>query len=215
MSAKSDRIIEELGYKPTKTKAQQPVTPLAPQNRDLFQTPNYAVDLLLPFIPEDKVHTVWEPASGDGKIVRRILEKTDLDVYASDIRESVYINNEIRNFLIQDLPPVDMLADGNFSIITNPPFSLKRQFYNRCRYFNVPFALLIPAEYCGWLIRAIQEGAEKIIPTRRIDFITPKGKSGATGQTADFHSMWLTWGFNLGKTETFVELSLEDKKENI
>ena len=74
--------------------------------------------------------------------------------------------------------------------------------------------MLIPTDYCGWIIRAIQDGAEKIIPTRRIDYITPSGLSGASGHSANFHSMWLTKGFNLGRTETFVELTKE-MKENI
>ena len=30
--------------------------------------------------------------------------------------------------------------------------------------------------------------------------------------SADFHSLWLTWGFGLGKTETFVDLTLDMKK---
>jgi hypothetical protein len=134
----------------------------------------------------------------------------------------------------------------------------------------VPFALLVPADYSGWIIDAIRnDGAEKIIPTRRIDYITPNiltrihegevwdaiedAHECATLRdykknymdiwlmdlqahhdvhnyqdinevpqellhkysSSDFHSMWLTWGFGLGKTETFVELSNEEKKGNI
>lgn len=218
--------VEELGfykidtYQPRKTKTPQKEVIEQVQGRDLFQTPDYAVDLLIPYIPK-RVHSAWEPACGDLKIVKRLLEKTDLDVYASDIRPTNKGSIEIYNFLLgneENTLPFDVWESfqaDNIMIITNPPFSLKRKFYERCREFKVPFALLIPADYSGWIIEACIKGAEKIIPTRRIDYITPSGKSAADGHTADFHSMWLTWGLGLGKTETFVELSLEDKKKNI
>lgn len=214
------KVSDYVYYTPAKTKTPQESTPQIVQTRDLFQTPNYAVDLLIPFIPKGRFSWAWEPASGDGKIARRLLEKTELDVFVSDIRYSEVMPNDIFNFLIDEtaiLPAKlwESFDTGFGCIITNPPFSLKRQFYERCREYNMPFALLIPSDYSRWIIRACQQGAEKIVPMRRIDYITPSGKSGATGQSADFHSMWLTWGFELGRTETFVELSIEEKKGNI
>jgi hypothetical protein len=218
MSEETDKIITEMGfgqYVQAKPKTPQAQTPNVPQGRDLFQTPNYAVDLLIPFIPK-YISWVWEPACGEGKIVKRLLDKTDLDVYASDIRKSETFVHDIKNFLDNDNLPIIEGWDSEPVIITNPPFSLKQKFYEKCKDYGVPFVLLIPADYSGWIINAIRnDGAEKIIPTRRIDYITPSGKSGASGHTADFHSMWLTWGFGLGKTETFVELSLKEKNENI
>lgn len=220
MSEKTDEIIKELGYEPAKTKTNQMATPDVVQNRDLFQTPNYAVDLLIPFVPGN-IKTIWEPACGEGKIVGRLTE-AGYSVYPSDIRKAEgWVNNHIFNFLsdtnvgVITVTLLESSLNNTLAIITNPPFSLKQKFYDRCRLMKRPFALLIPADYSGWIIRATQEGAEKIIPTRRIDYITPNGLSGATGHTADFHSMWLTWGFGLGRTETFVELSLKNKKENI
>lgn len=188
-----------------KIKQTQPQTPNESQGRDLFQTPNYAIDLLIPFIPK-YVKWVWEPAAGNSKISLRLF-KYGYGIFSTDIKKSDGVTNY--NFLTDDYQ-----WESPECIITNPPYSLKQKFYERCLEYNVPFALLIPADYSGWIIEAIQNGAEKIIPTRRIDYITPTGLSGASGHTSNFHSMWLTWGFNLGKTETFVELSLKDK-ENI
>lgn len=216
MSERTDKLLKELGYEPAKTKKPQPETPNNVQNRDRFQTPNYAVDLLINFVP-GHIKWVWEPACGDGMIVKRLLEASNLDVYASDLKKSDSFSHEVKNFFdYNKLPEFEGLTAENTCIITNPPFSLKLFFYKKCVEFGVPFALLIPADYSGWTIRAVSEhGAEKIVPTRRIDFITPSGKSGATGHGSDFHSLWLTWGFGLGKTETFVELSNEEKKNNI
>lgn len=92
---------------------------------------------------------------------------------------------------------------------------MKRKFFKKCIEYDLPFALLISADYSLWTINAIRKyGCEKLIPDHRIDFITPTGKSGATGNTSYFHSLWLTRYFDLGKSETFVDLTKE-MKENI
>lgn len=232
--------------------------------RDTFQTPNYAVDLLIPYL--DGVSksyrgrfSVWECAAGLGKIVRRLMYH-GYDVRATDLDGSTF-------------PKLNFLnGHPKFffdCIVTNTPFSLKRAFFRKCLEYQVPFALLIPADYSQWVIDAVRKGAEKIIPTRRIDYITPntlvrihegevweKVKSNphfeffenlnqakessrwneAMSDFADlhnyasiydapknllrkysssyFHSLWLTWGFKLGKTETFAELTNE-MKDNI
>jgi hypothetical protein len=100
-----------------------------------------------------------------------------------------------------------------------------------CVITHIPFALLIPADYSGWIIEMMQNGCEKIIPTRRVDYLTPNmlsniNKSGVISEyyrledvptcilrnyTSNFHSMWLTWGLNIGKQETYVELTNEMK----
>lgn len=227
MEEKQKKILEEIGFydiqesetyqhHPNKSKRTQPQLVTEAQGRDCFQTPNYAVDLLVPFIPKNTT-MAWECAAGQLKIVHRLLEVTHLDVIASDIRP--YRNIRVHNFLTapsNSYPGELEIENENVVIITNPPFSLKRKFYSKCREYGVPFALLIPADYSGWIIEACwHDGAEKIIPTRRIDYITPTGLSGDTGHSADFHSMWLTWGFGLGRTETYVELTNEEKKGNI
>lgn len=227
--SRQEKIINELGFKDIndyrydqnyntqiKPVTVAPKTPKVPQGRDTFQTPNYAIDLLLPFIPKHRVHTVWEPACGDGKIVKRILEKTDLDVYASDIRQSETFKHDIHNFITEELP-FEVVFEKNWNgiaIITNPPFSIKEKFIEEAFKYKKVFAFLINADYHGQHIDWIRRGCEKIIPDRRIDFITPTGRNGKTS-SSQFHSMWLTWGFELGRTETFVELSLKEKKENI
>jgi len=198
-----------------KMKRTQGININEPHGRDLFQTPNYATDLLVPFIPKD-IRDIWECAAGDRKIADR-LEFFGYRVLATDIRlidDDGNVKEGITptNFLTHSMR-TDIYRKPH-AIITNPPFSLKKQFYDKCVEYKIPFALLIPTDYCGWIIEAIQMGAEKIIPTRRIDYITPSGLSGANGHSANFHSMWLTKGFGLNKTETFVELTAK-MKENI
>lgn len=175
--------------------------------RDMFQTPNYATDLIVPFL--DKRLIVWECAAGKGKITNR-LKHHRFSVISSELQtptEFIHLN-----FLTDKLPDAWHLNIKNFCIVTNPPYSLKKKFYEKCMEYKVPFALLIPADYSGWVIRALQNGAEKVIPDHRINFITPTGKSEETGHSANYHSLWLTYGLNIGKSETFVELTKEMRK---
>jgi hypothetical protein len=196
---------------PTKIKQTQKEDLENNQGRDLFQTPNYATDLLIPFLHPRWY--IWECAAGGGKIVDR-LEHHNFTVFGSEISPNT--KYQCINFLLDDpIYQLSLYGKDKFCIITNPPYSLKKKFYLKCKKYEIPFALLIPADYSGWVIDAIRfDGAEKIIPTRRIDFITPTGKSGVTGNSANYHSLWLTWRLNIGKSETFVELTKE-MKENI
>lgn len=209
----------------TKVKKYQIKTPYEPQGRDLFQTPKYAVNLLLPFIPKN-IENIWEPACGDYKI-SKVLESNNYKVLSTDLKYGQ--NFLFDNYIIPE--------PGNTMIITNPPYSLKKEFFHRCLYYNVSFALLIPTDYCKWIIEAIDKyGAEKIIPNSRISYITPNTierineKNGQNYSNinevpheylvedfshsgAQFHSMWFCHGLGLGKTETFVELTKEMMKE--
>lgn len=177
--------------------------------RDLFQTPNYATELLVPYIPDYITH-VWECAAGHRKIAS-VLANQGFKVLATDIGN--YERVTPSNFLT-DPNRTDVYRPIN-AIITNPPFSLKRRFYQKCLEYNLPFALLLPFDMCHWMAEAFKnDGVQALVPNRRIDYITPTGLSGANGHTAYYHSFWLTWGFNLPSQMTVVELSNE-MKENI
>ena len=216
---------------PTKPKKNQPETPDVVQTKDLFQSPHYSVDILLPFIPK-YIKYVIEPACGEGRI-SSYLESKGYDIFSYDI-DPHYEGSAKDNFLGK--VPIPCYYPEETILITNPPYSLKKKFYQRCFSYNIPFALLIPTDYCSWIIDAIRyDSAEKIIPNRRINYITPYclqrinerynknyirisdipdelvaedlSKSGS-----QFHSMWFCHGLNLGKTETFVELTKEMMK---
>lgn len=173
------------------------------QPRDCFQTPRYATELLVPFI---LYGNIWECAAGEGRMAA-VLREHFSSVKESDINPRLGI--EKINFLYDD-SPYDNFA---FIIITNPPYSAKRQFFQKCLEYGVPFALLISGDYSLWTIDAVRKyGCEKIVPDHRINFITPTGLSEATGHLSYFHSYWLTRYFGLGKSETFVELTKEMRK---
>lgn len=239
--------------------------PTEQQIRDTFQTPRYAVDPLTAYIPKH-IDSVWECACGGGRISLPLIE-SGYDVFSTDIAKPTLPNSDLANFLTDEIPHIikSWIGQGrNFSIITNPPFSIKEHFIEKCFSYGVPFALLINADYSQWQIDLVQMGCEKLIPTRRISYITPnilnrihegevwkalEDKMGCAkledfkkkhmnlwiphlwanqtlhnyGRVEDvpgellkrysasqFHSMWLTWGFGLGKTETFVDLPISE-----
>lgn len=193
------------------------------EGKNLFGTPHYATHIVMRYL---KPYTmVWECAAGEGHMVRA-LEKRHA-VWATDIDvapKGIVVSNERWDFLTQTRDEKWM---KQFSyIVTNPPFDYKIQFYQKCmdywKQYGIPFALLVPADYSGWIIKAVREDmCQKIIPTRRIDYITPTGLHGGNGHTSRFHSMWLVKGLNIEipkpilPSEIYVPLSLKAKKENI
>lgn len=190
-----------------KPKTTQPQTPDKLQGRDSFQTPNYAVDLLVPFIPWNMSY-IWECASGEGKIADRLLLKHGYPVYRSDIR--IPEKNNIINFISDIMPNPSMTC-----IITNPPFSLKYKFIHEAIRYNLPFAFLIPFDMCKKMADLFDVyGCQGIVPKARINYITPTGKSESTGHTSYYHSFWITRYFNLNNQLVFVDLTKE-MRENI
>jgi hypothetical protein len=152
---------------------------------DYMQTPKYALNPLIPFIKNE--WKIWECAWGKGRLFDA-LKENGFDVIGSD-KEFDFLTNSI---------PCDC-------IITNPPYSLKDEFLERCYAFGKPFALLMPLTALEGKKRGAlykRNGIQLIIPNRRINFETPSGKgSGSWFQTA-----WFCWGFGLPKDLNFVEL---------
>ena len=155
---------------------------------DEFFTPEYALKPLLPFLNKDWV--IWECAWGKGALATH-LENKGFKV----------IGCKEQDFL------TDLINKHAFDIIiTNPPYSLKGEFLERCYELGKPFALLMPLTTLEGIKRGAlfkKYGIQLIIPNRRINFITPSGK----GSGAWFQVAWFTWGLNLPKDLIFVELN--------
>jgi hypothetical protein len=191
-----------MGNKP---KTPQPQMEKVVQPRDVFQTPNYATKLLIPFIPNN-ITAIWECSSGEGKISNVLIKEKDYIVENSDLKYG-----ESHNFLTANFP--EKLNKAESCIITNPPYSLKYKFVERAILHDVPFAFLIPFDLSKTLIEFFDKyNCQAIVPTRRVDYITPTGKEGKAS-SSQFHSVWLTRYFNLPQQLNFVDLTLEMKKD--
>jgi len=149
---------------------------------DDFQTPDWVLDYLIPYIPKD--WTIWECACGKGNLVRG-LQSRDYNVIYSDIL------NGARFDFLGALPPISFDM-----ILTNPPYTLKDEFLARCYSLNKPFALLMPLTALeGQKRQALYRlhGLELILLPRRANFETPSGK----GAGAWFASAWFSWGLQI------------------
>lgn len=152
---------------------------------DNFQTPKEALNILLPYL--NKRWIIWECAWGKGNLFK-FLKEEGFKVIGND-KEIDFLKNECE-------------CD---CIITNPPYSLKDKFIERCYELNKPFALLMPltaleGKKRGSLYK--KYGIQLIIPNKRINFETPSGK----GSGAWFCTAWYCYKLNLPKDLMFVEL---------
>jgi hypothetical protein len=141
---------------------------------DCCETPGYALDPLLRYIPKDWL--IWECAAGTGRMVRN-LEQRGYTVLGSSIETG-------HNFFTTE-------CDGANMILTNPPFSCKPQFVARCYELGLPFALILPVESIGTqkIQRMMREfGAEILLLDKRINFFMPRLGWGGSG--AQFPVLW-------------------------
>lgn len=151
---------------------------------DEWDTPAYAVDILAPYLPKDKV--IWEGCWGRG-------------VLAGHLRKAGYpVVGGPKIKFYQRLPfAFDIL-------VTNPPHSSTGDmdsFIDHAYWFGKPFALLLPLDALGGIARHRlyrRYGVELILPDRRMDFV------GGQGHCC-FHAAWFCWGLSLPSPLTFVK----------
>jgi hypothetical protein len=144
---------------------------------DRCQTPAYALDPLLPYLCPS--WAIWESAAGAGRLARALTPHVR-EMVESDILDG-------RNFFTYQPPHFD-------SIITNPPYSIKFAWLERCYQLGRPFALLLPVETIG--AKAAQRlmeryGAELLLLDKRVNFAMPV--KGENGKGAQFPVLWLCW----------------------
>lgn len=154
---------------------------------DIFQTPDKALEPILRFIPQK--YSIWEPASAKGNIVKFFSGK-GYNITGTDLNNGV------------DFFSSDIESD---CIITNPPYSIKDKWIQRCYELNKPFMLLLPITALEGIKRQKlykDKGIQLILFNRRINYETPSGK----GSGAYFSSSWFCWGFNLPQQLNFLEI---------
>lgn len=147
-----------------------------------FQTPYYAIDPLLPYLPAGK--TIWESAAGEGQIVSK-LRHHGFTVIGSDIlTDQDFFTWQPASWDIQ---------------ITTPASKLKYKWLARSYELAKPFALLMPVETLGAGSAHLlfdRWGIGVILLNRRVNFKMPhRGYKGS----ANNNYAWFTWGLGINQ----------------
>ena len=169
---------------------------------DECQTPPYALEPLYQYIDTPYV---WECAAGKRTLVRQ-LRKVGIPVVDSDITDPLP-NGQVDFF--NSVSPMD-----DYTIVTNPPYSLKYGWLEKCYELNHPFALLMPVEMLG--TKKGQDlfdkhGIEVIFMSPRVDFYMPH--KGYEGGGAQFPTAWFTWKLSLPQQINFATLNKPKRSE--
>ena len=154
---------------------------------DDYMTPKYAWENIKQFIPKDKV--IWEAFSGNGNS-SKFLTELGFDVICKE----------------EDFFEVDY---GDI-IVTNPPFSKKKEVFTRLKELGKPFIIICPcsmitAQYFRNLFK--DERIQIIIPRKRIHFM--KLIDGEVPENwknqCNFDCFYYCWKMNFKKDIIFLE----------
>ncbi len=142
---------------------------------DEIWTPPSAIDPLIPYLPKPtnsrrQKPVLWEMCPGNGEMVYHLSNKGFRISSESGLNSLVW-EPKVWQF-----------------IVTNPPWSLKHLFLQRCVEFNRPFALLLPIRTLG--VRRCQAWLDKVdvlFLAKRVDFTG----GGAPYEACAWFTRWM------------------------
>jgi hypothetical protein len=148
---------------------------------DDYMTPKSAWLAIEKYIPKDKV--IWEPFYGDGSSGK------DLMLLKDDLR--VVIHQPNCDFFKNDLGEC---------CISNPPYSAKKEVFNRLKKLGKPFIMICPSsmlntKYIRELFGDSEDRLKIIIPNKRIQFIKYKNGKKVENQKnrCNFDCFYYCW----------------------
>jgi hypothetical protein len=139
---------------------------------DEIHTPHAAMAPLYPYLPHVEDIRIWEMCPGEGHMIWD-LQMAGWYAWHYDIEDSLV-----------DAPHVD---DYDM-IVTNPPWSLKHKYLERCYSLNKPFALLLPVRTLG--VRRCQlwlSDVDVLFLAKRVDFTG----GGAPYEACAWFTRWM------------------------
>jgi hypothetical protein len=170
----------------------------ARKERDLYETPEWVTNALIPHIA-NWVSSVWEPAAGNRRMANVLADwVADVNLYASDIEpaEDVWAGD----FLSYRAPPI--VGGLTTAIITNPPYDLALEFCEHALRLMEPtggfVAMLLRTDFDHaksrtHLFRDCPAFAKKLVLMKRIVwFVEDNGKPKAS---PSFNHAWYIWNW--------------------
>ena len=149
----------------------------AKQGRDNYETPEHVWKLFFKFYT-CREKRIWLPFYCKGKCA------SYLEIHYG--QNYVHCNEDFFKWT----PEFDVIVD-------NPPYSCKKEVFERCIALGKPFALYVPLDTMerGY-IRKLMNGSDLqiIIPAKRTDFITDY----EIGHSSPPHkTIWICWKMNI------------------
>ena len=148
---------------------------------DDYMTPKYVWEWVKDFIPRDKL--IWESFYGDG----------DSGKFLAELGFNVLHE------------PIDFFTNNEGDVIvSNPPFSNKRDVLKRLKELDKPFIIICPSsmintKYVKELFK--DDKLQLIIPHKRINFIKKVDRQIPEnwGNRCNFDCFYYCWKMNLPK----------------
>jgi len=147
---------------------------------DFYPTPEDATFALVDYLKLKNI-TVWEPACGQGHMVKALIAR-GLNCFGTELNHQDFGEGDV-NFLTCDFYQCDW-------IITNPPFSHAEQFIDRCLDFKRPFAMLLKSQY--WHSKKRVALFEKHRPSHILP-LTWRPDFSFSGGSPTMDVLWTVW----------------------
>lgn len=159
------------------------------KERDLYETPAWVTEAVIPHLPFVNGRHVWEPACGSGKMLKVLCDRLGADnVCGTDIDAGF------------GLVGADFLAFNKahdvFGIVTNPPYVLAQEFCSHALALMEPVAGFVAmllrtdfdhAKTRQFLFSGCPPFSKKLVLTKRIQwFEDSKG-------SPSFNHAWFIW----------------------
>jgi hypothetical protein len=156
---------------------------------DNYMTPKYAWENIQQFIPKDKI--IWESFAGNGNS-SKFLTELGFNVICKE--EDFFTSNY-----------------GDI-IVSNPPFSLKKEVFTRLKELEKPFMIICPCsmittQYIRKLFSDTENPLQIIIPRKRIHFIKTddEGNILPTENKCNFDCFYYCYKMNLPRDIIWLE----------
>ena len=147
-------------------------------NNDECYTPDYAVQPILEYIPQDV--TVWCPFDTEESEFVKQISKTNPVTYSHLDKGQDFFQYQPKQWDI---------------IVSNPPFSNKKKFFQRALAFNKPFALIMTNTWLNDSTPKIlfkDKDLQLLMFDKRMEFVNPNGQ---VNNKITFSSSYYCWNF--------------------
>lgn len=156
-------------------------------------TPRKTVEILLPYITHLKNKIIWCPFDKEDSNFVKVLTENGYDVVYSHIEYG-------QDFFKYEPNEWDV-------IISNPPYTNKRAFWERCLGFAKPFTLLLPLNILSdSVINTTMKGKEDdfclLIPSRRTKFYNAITKQ--VGNSPTFKASY--FGYKIFENQLYLQI---------